>query len=172
MKTEKRWIRDVQENNHVCWSTGKDTRLLTRKRSCFNFLYKHQLHVYVSRWIKLCLILSRESIGLIPTIPQCTVHRRQVSFYPSGGITLIFFRQVCSLKESKQTCAVFLVLPVLGSFVWVPIFVAFYNRPLIAARLTLDWESKLFAGHSIMWFSLISLFNGISTFMCYLISKT
>ena len=89
----------VQENNYVYLTTGRDMHLLTRKRKCFNFVQPSYAYPYVS-WpiFKYVFIVPRVySFFLVPTIPQCTDHGRQLPYYPSGGITLIFFHWVWSL---------------------------------------------------------------------------
>ena len=89
-KTEKRRTHGVQQNNSV-YLIDKDIGLLTRKRSCFNSLSQIHIHVCHGRFqVSLCCP-SCVSILLVSTIPQCTVHGRQLPFYPLGGITDIFF---------------------------------------------------------------------------------
>ena len=48
-KTEKRQTRGEQQNNVVYLTAGKKTRvLLTRKRSCYKFVYTRQIYIHVS----------------------------------------------------------------------------------------------------------------------------
>ena len=67
--------------------------LLTRKRSCFNFVCTYQMYIHVSWPIFQVSVFcpSSECCFRSLQIPPCTVHGKQLLLYPSGGITLIFF---------------------------------------------------------------------------------
>ena len=65
--------------------------LLIRKRICF--VCNHQIHIHVCYGqLHVCSPCpSCVSVFPVPTIPQFTHYGRQLPFYPSEGITLIFF---------------------------------------------------------------------------------
>ena len=89
-------------------------RLLTRKRSCFNFVCHRQIHVRMchDRYQDCVCCPSRVSVLPVPTIPQCTVHERQLPFDPSGEVILIFL---------IPNINVFLLLLFpLSNFSWIP----------------------------------------------------
>ena len=84
--------------------TGRDIHILTRKRSCFNFVCTSQMYVHES-WLifQATSSISRVCVLLVLKITQCTVHRRQLPFYHFGGNNFDIFSLGLSLTNLRVT---------------------------------------------------------------------